>query len=326
MSNNLNSKNVVLLGAGPMAMDYAKVLKHLGVNFTVVGKSLKGVQKFQKKMEIPAISQGLVGWQKEKRCKPDSAIVAVSCEALASTAIELMDMGLRKILLEKPAGLTAQQIKKVCAHATKTESKVYIAYNRRFYASVKEAQKLIKKDGGVKSFNFEFTEWCDQIEKKLKNSMTGENWFLANSSHVVDLAFFLGGEPKEFSSYTSGGNDWHPTATIFSGAGITHSGALFSYRANWDAPGRWGVEILTAKHKYIFCPLEKLQMLKHNTISVEPVIIDDQVDVEFKPGLYQQTKSFLQENSNTPLLDIHKHHESVTTFYEKIIRPYGFRG
>jgi len=321
MSDNLNLKKLLLLGAGQMAMDYAKVLKCLGVDFTVIGKSIEGIENFYKQVGINAIPHGLSNWKQKGANRARFGIIAVSCDALANTAIELMDNGVRKILLEKPAGLTAQQIKRVCVHAKKTESTIYIAYNRRFYASVKEAQKLIKKDGGVKSFNFEFTEWCDQIEKKLKNSITGENWFLANSSHVIDLAFFLGGEPKEFSSYTSGGNDWHPTATIFSGAGITHSGALFSYRANWDAPGRWGVEILTSKHKYIFCPLEKLQILKHNTISVEPVAIHDQLDVDFKPGLYQQTKSFLQEDSNASLLSIHKHHENVTTWYEKIIRP-----
>jgi predicted dehydrogenase len=319
--NELSNKNVILLGAGSMAMDYAKVLNHLGANFTVVGKSLEGIKKFKEQTGIKAIPNGVSGWQKKRIGIVEYGIIAVSCDALANTAIELMDDGVRKILLEKPAGLTPKEIFSVCKYAKKTKSRIYIAYNRRFYASVREAQKLIKEDGGVQSFNFEFTEWCDDIANELKNSSTGESWFLANSSHVVDLAFFLGGEPKEFSSYTSGGNDWHPTATVFSGAGITHSGALFSYRANWDAPGRWGVEVLTAKHKYIFCPLEKLQLLKHNTISVEPVMIDDQLDLDFKPGLYQQTESFLNEDAKAPFLDIHKHYEKVKTYYEKIIRP-----
>ena len=144
---------------------------------------------------------------------------------------------------------------------------------------------------------------------------------MANSSHVADMAFYLGGEPKELYSCTTGGNDWHPTATVFAGAGVTHSGALFSYQANWGAPGRWGVEILTHKHRYIFRPLEKLQILKHNTVSVEPVEIDDRLDLEFKPGLYRQTESFLNENPNAPLQDIHKHYEKIITCYEKIIRP-----
>ena len=87
---------------------------------------------------------------------------------------------------------------------------------------------MIKEDGGVESFNFEFTEWSDAVTNQIKNSYVLENWFLANSSHIIDLAFFLRGEPKVFYSYAGGGSDCHPTATMFAGAGTTHSGALFS--------------------------------------------------------------------------------------------------
>ena len=319
MPNNLSSKNIVLLGAGPMAIDYTKVLKTLGANFTVAGRSLDGTEKFQKITGIAAIPRGVAGWQEKAGVRAEYGIIAVSCEALAITTIELMDAGVKKILIEKPAGLTTQEIQAVCEHAKKVEAQIFVAYNRRFYASVIEARKLIEDDGGVQSFNFEFTEWCEHIPDKLKYSETGKNWFFANSSHVLDMAFHLGGEPKELHSYTGGGNDWHPSATVFAGAGVTHLGAFFSYQANWDAPGRWGVEILTRKHRYIFRPLEKLQILKHNTVSVEPVEIDDRLDLEFKPGLYRQTESFLNENLNAPLLDIHKHYEKATTCYEKII-------
>jgi len=321
MSDNLNSKNVVLFGAGPMAMDYAKVLKHMDANFMVVGRSPEGAEKFQQQMGIAAIANGVPGWQEKGNVNAEYGIVAVSFEALAATAIELMDAGIRKILLEKPAGLTASEIHAVCEHAKKTDTRIFVGYNRRFYASVIKAKKLIEDDGGVLSFNFEFTEWCDSIPAKLKHSDAGKNWFLANSSHIADMAFYLGGEPKELHTCTAGGNDWHPTATVFAGAGVTHSGALFSYQANWDSPGRWGVEILTRNHKYIFRPLEKLQILKHNTVAIESVDIDDQLDLDFKPGLYQQTLSFLNENAEAPFLDIHKHYEKVITHYEKIIRP-----
>jgi predicted dehydrogenase len=302
-----------------MAVDYAKVLKHQDTNFTVVGRSHEGTEKFKEQTGIAAIANGVPGWQEKENTDAEYGIIAVSFEALAATAIELMDAGIRKILLEKPAGLTAQEIHSVCEHAKKTGTRIFIGYNRRFYASVIEAKKMIAGDGGVQSFNFEFTEWCDHITDKLKHSDTGKNWFLANSSHIADIAFYLGGEPKELHACTAGGNDWHPTATVFAGAGVTHSGALFSYQANWDAPGRWGVEVLTRKHRYIFRPLEKLQILKHNTVSVEFVDIDDRLDLEFKPGLYRQTESFLNEDAQAPLLDIHKHYEKATTYYEKIV-------
>ena len=321
MSNNLSSKNVALFGAGPMAMDYAKVLKHLGVNFTVTGRSRDGIKKFEKQTGIVALPDGVPGWKEKGNPEAEYGIVAVSFECLADTAIELMDAGIRKILLEKPAGLTAVEIKRICKKAQETETLIFVAYNRRFYSSVLKAREMIKDDGGVESFNFEFTEWCDYIPDKLKYSDTGKNWFLANSSHIADMAFHLGGEPKELHSYTAGGNDWHPTATVFVGAGITHSGALFSYQANWEAPGRWGVEVLTRKHRFIFRPLEKLQIQKINSAATENVSIDDQLDIDFKPGLYQQTKSFLEEDPNAPFVDIHKHYENVTTHYEKITRP-----
>lgn len=321
MSDNLSSKNVVLFGAGPMAMDYAKVLQHLGTNFTVVGRSREGANKFQKQTGVKVITNGVPGWQEKENASAEYGIIAVSFDALAATAIALMDAGVRKILLEKPAGLTPQEIHAVCYHAKKTGTQIFVGYNRRFYASVIEAKKLIENDQGIQSFNFEFTEWCDHIAENLKHSDTGKNWFLANSSHVIDMAFYLGGEPKELHSFTTGGNSWHPTATVFAGGGITHSGALFSYQANWDAPGRWGVEILTRKHRYIFRPLEKLQILKHNTVSVDFVKIDDQLDLNFKPGLYRQTESFLNEDLNAPLLNIHEHYKKVTTCYEKIIHP-----
>ena len=77
---------------------------------------------------------------------------------------------------------------------------------------------------------------------------------------MVDLAFNLGGIPKELSSFTAGSLDWHPSAAVFSGAGISENGAPFNYRANWESAGRWGVEVLTKEHKLILRPMEKLQI------------------------------------------------------------------
>ena len=48
---------------------------------------------------------------------------------------------------------------------------------------------------------------------------------------------------------------------------------------------------------------------------------DDRLDLEFKPGLYRQTESFLNEDPGAPLLNIHEHYKKVTTCYEKIVSP-----
>ena len=232
------------------------------------------------------------------------------------TTIKLITAGVKNILVEKPAGLNLEEVTNIANMAKENSTNVYVAYNRRFYASTLKAQEIIKEDGGVTSFNFEFTEWSHVIEKLDKSEKVKNAWFYANSTHVVDLAFFLGGKPKEMSCYATGGLPWHPSASVFAGAGISETGALFSYQANWEAPGRWGVEILTKKHRLILRPLEKLQIQKIGSINVEYVDIDDRLDVEFKPGIYKQVETFLYaENSLLGILL----HEKFFEFYISII-------
>ena len=79
----------------------------------------------------------------------------------------------------------------------------------------------------------------------------------------------------------------------FCWSGITENEVLFSYHADWGAPGRWGVEVLTQKNRYILKPLEELKVIELGSIHSESIQIDDQKDKEFKPGLFNQVKAFL---------------------------------
>lgn len=298
-----------------MAMEYAKVLQAMRLPFVVVGRGEASARAFKGGVGVDVATGGIQSWLKKKKDAPKTAIVAVSVDQLADTAKQLISAGVRLILLEKPGGLTGLEIKSVAREAKREKTEVYIAYNRRFYASTRKAMEIIRQDSGVKSFTFDFTEWSYQIAKLKISAIIKKNWFLANSSHVVDLAFFLGGMPIKLSSYKSGGLKWHPVASIFSGAGATSSGVLFSYSANWAAPGRWGVEIFTSKSHLIFRPLEKLQIQKIGSMAVEEVAIDDKLDKQFKPGLYKQVRSFLSDKKDLLTID-----EQVRNlkYYQKI--------
>nr|WP_319395110.1 Gfo/Idh/MocA family oxidoreductase [uncultured Desulfobacter sp.] len=285
-----------LIGAGPMAVDYSKVLRALKTPSLVIGRGKESAEKFREKSGLTIKTDGLDVWLKKKPEKPDCAIVAVGVDQLANVTDQLLDFGVKKILLEKPGGLNSDEIQRLNSKALKKEADVYIAYNRRFYASVIQAQKMIKEDGGVTSFHFEFTELSHIIEKTNKPRQVLDNWFLANSTHVADLAFYLGGQPKELTAYTTGEVSWHPKAAIFAGAGISENDALFSYQANWDAPGRWGIEILTKKKRYYFRPLEQLHIQKTGSFDIQKIEIDDHLDRQFKPGLYLQTEAFINNN------------------------------
>lgn len=133
---------------------------------------------------------------------------------------------------------------------------------------------------------------------------------MGNSSHVADMAFFLGGFPKEMVTHKSGSLDWHPSASVFAGSGVSDRGAVFSYQANWSSPGRWKVEALTDKHRLLYCPLEKLQIQDIGQISTRKEPIDDELDITYKPGLYLQTRAFLTHDRQN-LCSISEHAVNV---------------
>lgn len=294
MSDNL-SKKVLLIGAGQMAVDYCLVLKALNCHLVVVGRGQKSAELFENKTGVKVVTGGLESFLKTNTAKFDAAIVAVGMEELAPTTIQLINNHFDYILVEKPAGLTNEQIDELAGITKQHHANVLVAYNRRFYASVVKAKEIIKEDGGVLSFNFEFTEWAHTIEPLQKKPGIKENWLLANSTHVIDLAFYLGGKPKTMSGYVGGSLSWHNKA-IFSGAGKTHNDTIFSYQANWTSPGRWGVEILTAKSRLIFRPLEELQVQLNGSVAIHKIEINDAVDKKFKPGLYLQVEKFLKQD------------------------------
>ncbi len=287
-------KNQVwLIGAGGMAVDYAKVLKALNVDFLVIGRGEQSAKVFQDATGCEVVVGSLESYLLTKPSIPTHTIVAVGVEKLHETTLQLLHYGVKNILAEKPVGMNRREIEAVHKAAQKNNAHIFVAYNRRFYASVLKAQKIIEEDGGVTSFNFEFTEWAHVIGPLKKAEGSKEMLFLNNSTHVVDLAFYLGGKPGKFCAFTSGGLSWHPKSSIFSGAGVSESGALFSYQANWESAGRWSVEILTKNHRLILRPMEKLQIQKKGSMAVDFAECDYALDESFKPGLYLQTQSFL---------------------------------
>lgn len=305
-----------LIGAGPMAADYSQVLKALEQESTVIGRSRESAARFTEKTGMPVATGGLTEFLSTTPQLPDAAIVATSVEQLADATTQLLNYGVKKILVEKPGGLDKASISAVAELAETKGSKVLIAYNRRFFSSLRAAKAMIEADGGVTSFNFEITEWAHVIEKLDKDKQTLQTWFLANTTHVIDAAFYLGGTPTDISVYNDGSLSWHPAAARFAGAGITDRNALFSYSGNWEAPGRWALEVLTAKHRFIFRPFEQLHVQEIGSVAINRAEVNDKLDQEFKPGLYLQCKSFIDGNfQDMCLIDEQLKHAAI---YEKM--------
>ena len=306
-----------IIGAGGIAREYAKVLKALGKDFVCIGRSEKNVKEFEVVTSYAAIAGGLDNYLASHPAIPEAAIVATNLESLASNTISLLNYGVKRIFCEKPGFLFPKELEEVAEVCRFTCSEVYYAYNRRFFAATLAAEKVIVEDDGVRSFNFEFTEWGHVISASGNTKEALANWFYANSTHVVDLAFFLGGNPIEMTCYAKDEAEWHKPIN-FAGAGRTDKGVLFSYQANWEAPGRWAVEMLTSKHRIYLKPMEQLQLQDKGSVKVYPVEIDDSLDKEFKPGFFLETKAFLECDSKR-LCSLDEQILHVKSIYNRII-------
>lgn len=289
-----SSTSLWLVGSGPMAQAYAAVLQAQSVEYKVIGRGKNSADVFEKETGVPVVCGGLDAALADL-ASPHQAIVVVGVEQLAPVARKLIGAGCKRLLVEKPGALRFAELKSVHALAELYGAKVFIAYNRRFYASVQRLRQLVDAEGGIISAVFEFTEWSHRLRDLQKAPGVKEHWLLANSTHVIDLAFHFLGLPKEgkWQGWHGGSLDWHPASARFHGAGVSERGIPFSYQADWEAPGRWGVELLTRHNRYLLRPMEALQVIPLGSVEPQQVDLDNTLDLQFKPGLFRQCDAFL---------------------------------
>lgn len=284
-----------LIGASVISQNYFKVLKALKQPVEVIGRGESTAKSFYKatrhKVKVGGLNLHL------KKSFPHTAIVTVGVEELFDTTKNLIKAGTKRILLEKPGSINLNQIKYLESFARINKSQVYVAYNRRFYSSVNHMKKLINKDGGILSMNFEFTEIINRVKPYTRPRKVRERWLIANS-HVIDLAFHLSSKPKYWKCWHKGRFNWHPTSARFCGSGITRKGVMFSYLSDWESPGSWGLELMTAKRRFILKPLEQLKVIQFGSKKIKNIKFQNKIDKNFKPGLYKQTKNFIEKDTS----------------------------
>lgn len=301
-----------LIGAGPMAQAYGHVLKALNRDTVVIGRGASSAAAFTTATGLPVRQDGLSAFLAEApKAQGVSAIVAVPVAALAPVVRELLAYGVRSILVEKPAAITPAEALSLAEAAKAANASVKVAYNRRFLNSTRTALDMIKADGGVTSLRFEFAEFAARVGATSHPAEVKANWLYANSTHVIDLAFFLGGFPRSLIGRAGGSLDWHPVGARFVGHGETETGALFTYTADWESAPRWAVDIYTRKRVITLQPLEGLKTRPSDGFAETVVDVSCEADKAFKPGLYRMTDAFLnatEDARDLPSIEDHAKH------------------
>jgi predicted dehydrogenase len=309
---------VGIIGAGPMAIEYAKAARHLGIPYRVYGRGADSAATFQ---AATGIRPGVGPLAQQLSTSPiKTAIVAVGVQDLATVATQLVSSGCNRILLEKPGAIDRRELETLSDRIRAYSGvQIFIAYNRRFYPGVQHARKIIEEDGGVTSIMFNFSEASWRIESLQKDRRVKENWLFANSSHVIDLAFFLSGQPVSLKARAQGYLSWHPAGSQFVGHGRLNGGGVFSYHADWGAPGSWSIEAMTKRHRLILRPLESLKLQPLGSFDIQNVVYDKtENERNIKLGLREMLEIFCKNKTdiNLPTLQEQAEHFKL---YESIL-------
>ncbi len=294
---------MLVIGTGAMAKEYIKALLNKGHLPIVIGRSISGCDSLKQQYDVEVFSGGVEIISSEV-IEGKDAIVAVNVECLFDVTKKLIESGINKVLIEKPAGMSLQQLHALKKLSEENNVDLRVAYNRRFFESVLSLKEILKKDKPT-GLHFEFTEWSHVIEKLDKPMEVLDKWLWANSSHIIDLAFFLCGKPD--SSKTQfiqhGSLSWHPSGETFVGVGVTQESVPFTYNAFWGSAGRWKIEVLTESGRYHLCPVESLSFQKKGTVTSSIVVENSDLGDGVKPGLTKMLDSFLNDSEELPSIN-----------------------
>jgi len=209
----------------------------------------------------------------------------------------LIPIGL-PLFLEKPPGLVPEQTKILSELAEKHGTKNMVGYNRRYYSIFHEGLKIINQNGGLLGLAVEGHERFWTISGRNIPEEIRENWIYGNSTHTIDLLRFFGGETISINVLSKSLKE--KNGDQFVASMDFESGALGTYTSHWFSPGGWNVTLygegVTVKIK----PLEKGIWI--DTDFREHKILPDEVDLQYKAGLYKQTEAFVNMIKNEKLI------------------------
>lgn len=289
MSNN----RVLVVGTGPMAAAHAQALTQLGKSPEVVGRNRESAERFLRRFRVPVHTTDL-GDYFQCGPLPDHAIIAIPIVGLGAVATAVLEAGFKEVLIEKPGSLSSVELKRLQKVAEDLGANVSVAYNRRFLESTSFLLDMLKTYSEPFEIQCEFNERLEELKGLNHPPKVLERWLIANSSHVLDLAIFLGGYPTLDSNKPSGSLKWHPSSSKFSASGTTVRGTGIRFLADWNHEGSWSLRILAGGKVFEMRPLEEVYELDPQSSSRRRIFTPSP-KTRTKPGLLEQAEEFLGE-------------------------------
>jgi predicted dehydrogenase len=266
------SRKILLIGSGEIAHEYVKALFAFGIrDIHVLSRRVESAAAFCAKWNVSPIEDGAQEHLAQQARSYDGIVIASPIETLLPYLKSLLDLGARRVLVEKPVALRASELDPLLQQYP--NAPVMVALNRLFFPSV-GALRLVLKDDKPRSAEFSFTEWVHRIPLEKFQPAVLARWGAANCIHVISTVFDLIDDPGAIAAERAGQDElsWHPAGSTFAGSGVTASKVLFSYSSDWGSAGRWSITVRTSKGSYHLEPMEALSFCPKGSVTRETLV------------------------------------------------------
>jgi len=294
---------VSFVGAGYMTSEHLKVFAEIsdvkleGIYSRTRSKSEALAQRFDLSAVCDSISDLY------QRTKADLLVISVPELAVREVCLEAFKYPWT-CLIEKPAGYNYEDAETIVSAAKNSNSKAYVALNRRHYSATINVLNDISTINQTRLIHVYDQENPKAALAAGQPELVVENWMYANSIHMIDYFSFLGrGNIVNVENIIP----WNPKKPEFVLSKISYdSGDIGIYEAVWNAPGPWSVVITTEEKRWEMRPLEQAFVQNYGSRKQEPVSISEW-DTKFKAGLRVQAEEAIKAISgklhNLPTLD-----------------------
>ena len=273
--------NVLIVGGGQVSLEYIKVCSSLGYKATLACRSMN-TEHTHSGMDYSFINDDVFNLSKEALSDFTHIIIAVQPRFTFGIVEKKKKKSLAQLLVEKPICMTSYEFSLI--ESETFEKRIYVAFNRRRFESVKAAKEMIKGKP-ILSMEISFTEMRD---RRRGSEAEIKLWGMCNTIHLFDMAFYLAGTPSKIQAIRSTvGN-----IDSYNVTGVLPHG-LVSMNAHWGGPGNWGISITTPDEKLYFDPLETLSVQSSGSFVKDQLRLEKSPNDCYKDGFFSQTSSFL---------------------------------
>ena len=293
--------NIGFIGCGDIAHFHADVLIHLGHKISCVSSrpNSNNIKIFQKKYSIESVYSD---WEEMLNQEYVDAIwVVTGWSNIDEILLKVLSYN-TPVFFEKPVALSVEKIESAIKNYPHMLNKVQIGYNRRFYDFIPYIKNKLTNIE-IKSIEVNIPESAAWI----KDELLIKNLFLQNSSHVIDLLYYLLNEPKIKVDYIYRNCTNNKLPGGYNALMSINQTIPIHLISNWESPSNFGIrfhsnnlliELLPIEIATIYEGFQIIEPTTNNPIrrykpQIKEQLFMDSDSAKFKPGFLKQTNNFL---------------------------------